>query len=94
MPGLKSIIRQHHPESRMLDGEFVMGLDGKMRYFKPIRIDIYSHLREILEKWHPDLGIYLCMESDEVWGKSLGKSPGSSEGLCHYLDKRVKEIFQ
>ncbi|UCF57340.1 MAG: DNA photolyase [Deltaproteobacteria bacterium] len=93
MPVLKTIIRRRHPGTHILDGEFVPGLDGKMRYFKPIRIHMYAFIGEMLRKWHKDLGIYLCMESNEIWQKSLGWSPENSEGLSHYLDKRVVEIF-
>jgi len=93
IPVLKTIIRKRHPDTHILDGEFIPGLDGKMRYFKPIRIDIYSFMTEMLEKWHQNLGIYLCMESDEVWFKGLGWSPKDSEGLCQFLDGRVREVF-
>ena len=93
MPVLKSIIRRRHPGTSILDGEFVPGLDGKMRYFKPMRIDMYAFMREILKKWHRDLTLYLCMESDEVWEKGMGWSPENSEGLSLYLDSRVKKVF-
>lgn len=93
MPALKTIIRMRHPNTHILDGEFVPGLDGKMRYFKPIRVNMYAFMREMLEKWHQDLGLYLCMESPEVWHKSLGRSPESPDGLSRYLDKRVIKIF-
>ena len=93
MPGLKPIIRKRHPGSCVLDGEFIMGLDGKMRYFKPIRIDLYSFMGENLGKWFKNLGLYLCMESDDVWQKSLGWSPENSNGLQRYLDRRVVEFF-
>ena len=93
MPGLKRIIRKRHPNTIILDGEFIQGLDGKMRYFKPIRIDLYSFMKEHLDKWHPNLGLYLCMESHEVWLESLGWSPGDSEGLKCSLDERTIELF-
>ena len=93
VPLLKRIIRKRHPGTHILDGEFITGLDGKMRYFKPIRMVMYSFMAEILKKWHHDLAIYLCMESDEIWHKSLGWSPKDSDGLCQFLDGRVREIF-
>ncbi len=93
MPGLKPVLRKRHPKTCILNGEFVMGLDGKMRYFKPMRIDMYAFMREQLEKWHSNLGLYLCMESDEIWEKSMGWSPEESSGLKRYLDERVKWIF-
>lgn len=93
MPALKPIIRRRHRDTCVLDGEFIKGLDGKMRYFKPIRIELYSFLRELLSQWHPDLGLYLCMESHEVWLESMSWSPETTEGLCGYLDQRVRKFF-
>ncbi len=93
MPALKPLIRKRHPASRVLDGEFVTGLDGKLRYFRPIRTELYAFLGETLRRWHPDPGLYLCMESDLVWRRALGWSPRDSAGLSRYLDGRVETIF-
>ncbi len=94
IPSLKKIIRKRHPDSEILNGEFVRGLDGKMRYFKPLRIEIYSFMREIIEDWAGmNPGLYLCMESDEIWRKGMGWSPKDSEGLSKYLDNRVRLFF-
>ena len=93
MPSLKRIVREKHPESHILDGEFILGLDGKMRYFKPIRIEMYGNIAEILQQWYGNQGLYLCMESDDIWRQALGWSPKNSEGLSRYLDERVVHIF-
>jgi len=93
MPSLKPIVRKRHPASGVLNGEFIVGLDGKMRYFKPIRMELYHEMRRLLEAWHSDLGLYLCMESDEVWQSSMGWSPKATPGLRHYLDQRVVKFF-
>jgi len=93
MPELKRVIKMRFPRTQIFDGEFIPGLDKKFRYFKPIRIKMYSKLSERLNKWHDDLGIYLCMESDDVWEKSLGWSPKNSENLSDYLDNRVKKLI-
>lgn len=93
MPGLKQIIRKRHPKTSVLDGEFITGLDGKARYFKPIRIELYNFMREGLEKWSKDLGLYLCMESDEVWNRGMGWSPKTSAGLSRFLDRRTTKTF-
>lgn len=93
MPHLKRVIRARHPDTHVLDGEFVPGLDGKMRYFRPIRSEMYHFVWEILKAWYRPLGIYLCMESDAVWQEALGWSPRNSEGLAAYLDQRVSEAF-
>ncbi|MBN2125093.1 MAG: DNA photolyase [Deltaproteobacteria bacterium] len=93
MPSLKPIIRRRHPRTRILDGEFVPALDGKMRYFKPLRIEAYAWMREQLEAWGGDAGLYLCMESDEVWEKGMGWSPRDGDGLSAHLDRRVLALF-
>jgi len=93
MPQLKAVIRKRHPHTTVLDGEFIPGLDGKMRYFKPIRMELYRFMREHLEAWHNDLGLYLCMESDEIWRKTMGWTPGDTKGLSRFLDDRVKKFF-
>ncbi len=93
MPGLKKIIRKRHPRTHILDGEFIPGLDGKMRYLQSIRIDMYGYMREMLDRWHEELGLYLCMESDEVWRQGMGRTVGTSDGLAQYLDERVMRFF-
>jgi spore photoproduct lyase len=93
MPILKSIIRFRHGKTHVLKGEFVQGLDGKMRYFKPFRMQMYGYMGKILRDWHDDLAIYLCMESDDVWHRGLGWSPGDSSGLSYFLDQRVVRFF-
>jgi len=93
MPDLKRIIRRRFPETHIFNGEFVSGLDGKLRYFRPIREEMYASLSDRLTRWHTDLGIYLCMESGEVWAQSLGWSPGTSANLSRYLDERVMKLM-
>ncbi len=94
MPALKGVIRRRHGPSLVLRGEFIPALDGKMRYFKPIRIELYKLLKGLIEEWHPDPGLYLCMEREEVWEQSLGWSPKDSAGLASYLDSRVCRLFK
>ena len=53
----------------------VKGYDGKLRYFKKNRIEIYKKMN----KWIKELGnntvpVYLCMESAQVWKQVFGKN--------------------
>jgi len=41
MPDLKDLVAARFQRSTIVYGEFVRGLDDKMRYFKPLRIDLY-----------------------------------------------------
>jgi spore photoproduct lyase len=88
MPKLKPIITRRFPASKILYQEFVRGLDGKMRYFQPIRIEMYKKMVEWIRMLSPETFIYLCMENQEVWKKSLGYSPRSNRELSGLLDEQ------
>jgi len=87
MPSLKAIIQKRFPDSKIIYGEFITGLDGKMRYFKPLRIKLYQKIVSCIRSIAPDVLIYFCMEDDEVWKKSLGFIPSERGGLPKMLDE-------
>ncbi len=87
MPKLKQIIEHRFKTSTICYGEFILGLDNKMRYFKPLRINLYTHIISCIKEYAPDLCIYFCMEDEEVWNKCLGYFPGKEGELGHLLDK-------
>ena len=82
MPELKAIIRIRHPSSRIAYGEFIRGLDGKMRYFRDIRAEFYSFMVDRIRRAYPGLCVYLCMENDDIWKESFGFSPEERGGLA------------
>lgn len=90
IPKLKSVIKKRYPESRILYQEFIRGLDGKMRYFKPIRIEMYTRMAEWIKSYDSKTFIYLCMESKEVWEKSIGFAPSSNKDLKKRLDNQCR----
>lgn len=92
MPALRPIIKQRFPESNIIYGEFVPGLDGKMRYFKPLRIQLYRSMVESIRRLAPDVLIYLCMEDEEVWQKSFGYTPEERGGLSKMLDDAAERV--
>jgi spore photoproduct lyase len=89
MPSLKATIRQNHPLSAILHEEFVPGLDGKLRYFRDLRVEMYKHLKDLLLSVHKDLCLYLCMESNDVWRETFGFIPAERGGLSAMLDRQL-----
>jgi spore photoproduct lyase len=87
MPGLKPIIQKRFPRSNIIYGEFITGLDGKMRYFKPLRMKLYRAMAAAIRERAPELCVYLCMEDDEVWQDALGFRPADRGGLPRMLDE-------
>jgi spore photoproduct lyase len=66
-PELKTVIRRRFPQSKIFFEEFAPGVDGKLRYLKPIRVRMYRKMLEWIKEYDPGLAPYLCMESQEVW---------------------------
>lgn len=87
MPPLKRLVQQRFPESKIAYGEFVRGLDDKMRYFKPLRIALYRDMAGWIGERAPEVCVYLCMEDEEVWQKAFGFRPEEKGGLPRMLDE-------
>jgi spore photoproduct lyase len=80
-PALKQVIRTRFPRSRIIYEEMIRGLDGKMRYPKPMRIDLYRAVYQRIRHYSSDVFIYFCMESPQVWEKVMGKAPENNAEL-------------
>jgi spore photoproduct lyase len=71
-PGLMRIIDRRYPDSVLISGESFPGDDGKLRYLKSIRVEMYAHMVRWLKEADPDLFVYLCMERHDVWERVFG----------------------
>jgi len=91
LPALKNIATDRFPRSRFFQEEFVLGLDNKFRYFRPLRTKMYHHMAHHLSRHlDSDTCLYFCMESDEIWREVLGFSPEERGGLPAMLDKAAR----
>jgi spore photoproduct lyase len=89
---VKTVIQNRFPDSKIVYEEFITGPDGKMRYFKPLRINLYRKIIACIREHAPDTTVYLCMENDEIWRKSLGFIPDDVGGLAHMLDQSAVKL--
>ena len=78
----------------MVYGEFVPGMDGKSRYLKQIRIEIYKGVLSAIRERSSDVTVYFCMESEDVWKKVFGFTTEEYGGLPHILDESAIKICQ
>jgi spore photoproduct lyase len=77
-PEMKRLIEINHPSTKITLSEMVTGDDGKMRYVKPLRVQMYRLLYEELMKYLSGNSIvYLCMERWDVWDRVFGYYPES-----------------
>ncbi len=84
-PGLKRIMRERFPSSRLVCGEQVLCPDGKMRYFQPLRVKMYRKMLGWIRGASPTVFVYLCMESKEVWQQVFGFAPSCEKELGNQM---------
>jgi spore photoproduct lyase len=76
---------RYQPELKYITfGEMHVGEDGKMRYIKPIRIEIFKKMHEFIRNLSKDVYVYLCMEGAEVW-KASGIMNQKENPICNYF---------
>ncbi len=93
-PQLKGIAKERFPNTKIFLGELFPGKDAKFRYLKEIRVEMYQKMLGWLREVNPDLFIYLCMESKEVWEKVFGWAPSNSNHLNHLFEQRLKTFVK
>jgi len=94
IPELLDIVRDKFDRSLLLENEYVKTLDGKMRYFKPMRVQMLEHFVKEVRKHWKDVFIYFCMEHESVWKKLMGFDPMEREDFekhfpCQIRNSRV-----
>ena len=66
LPGLAVRIRERFPECSLLLAEFVPCPDGKHRYFRPLRVELYRKIIREIRKHDGGIPVQICMESEQV----------------------------
>jgi spore photoproduct lyase len=93
-PGFKEVLKRVEPDEEMTLAEMFPGVDGKLRYFKPIRIEMYKFLLDRIGKYTSKPFIYLCMESSDVWRQVMGKDYSTSEELEVDFSNAMKRFLK
>lgn len=91
---LKAIAKERFPNTKIFLGELFPGADAKFRYFKEIRVEMYRKMVGWLREVDPDLFVYLCMESKEVWQSVFGWTPSNNNHLNHLFEERLKNFIK
>lgn len=81
-PSLKTIIKQRFPHTKIIYDEFIKGKDGKLRYFKPLRLELYKKILNLIKACGGEkIPVYFCMESEEIWREVMNWIPGGSKDV-------------
>jgi len=83
---LKTLIAERFPDSKIIYEEFIQGMDGKLRYFLPLRLELYEKMIGFIRGRESNkIPLYFCMESKQIWKNVLKKEPESKEQIESYL---------
>jgi len=74
-PGIEAVARKRFPASPLFLGESFPGPDGKLRYFKPIRVKMYRKLISWILEVHSEARVRLIMETPAV-RRAVFSAPG------------------
>jgi spore photoproduct lyase len=92
-PQLKEMIQNRFPKNKILLAEQITGLDGKKRYLKPIRLEIYEKIVNSIREKLGNVFMYFCMESEDVWQKVLDKNPQDNQEIDWYFAEHLFQNF-
>jgi spore photoproduct lyase len=95
-PEMKKSMEKNFPKSLLTAAEMVTGPDGKMRYPKPIRVQMYKQLYAALRR-HGGTGpfCYLCMEQEDVYRKVFNGdlTAGSTAALDYEITRSLHQRY-
>jgi spore photoproduct lyase len=92
-PGLKKLLKRTDSHLPLFgQNDMILGEDGKYRYFRPIRAAFYRAFQDEVAKHAPEIALYLCMESKDVW-EEAGMFHRIPRGLVRYLDIRAEKLL-
>lgn len=84
-PDLKKISQERFPKSEIMAGEMFPSRDGKIRYFRPLREEMYAFVKNEVQTQLKKVPHYLCMETKAVWKNVYGEIPKNNSELESYL---------
>ena len=90
IPSLKKIAEERFPNISIFSNEFIPAADGKMRYLKIIRQELIQQMSNWISVLSPKTPLYICMEKQSIWNKTMPLVPTSPEALDIYLQSNLK----
>ena len=92
-PAFRDVVLARFPGSNLLNTEMIRGLDGKMRYPRPLRIEMFRAIYDAIRKLAPEVFVYFCMEHPNVWDRVMGKHPEDNAELDYRFAESLYKRF-
>lgn len=90
-PELKKISQERFPKSKIMTAEMFPSADGKTRYFRPLREEMYKYVSHLVKTHLNQAPQYLCMETKAVWNQVYGDIPSTNSELEAFLSKKFRD---
>ena len=75
-----------YQNSRLFEGELIKGHDGKYRYFKSLRLELFQYTKQHIQSLiSEEVPLYLCMEDKETWLEILPHLTPEEKAVNKYL---------
>lgn len=85
---LKKISQRRFPKSQIMTAEFGVSSDGKYRYYRPLREEMYRYLKNQIQSKLNKVPFYLCMETKSVWNQVFDSIPQDNAALENHLTEK------
>jgi len=59
----------------------IRGIDGKIRYPRPLRVEMFQKIYNRIREHSGDVFVYFCMEPPWIWDAVMGEHPESNGDL-------------
>jgi spore photoproduct lyase len=92
-PSMKTEMIRRYPHSKLPYSELIKGLDGKLRYPRPLRVPMYRQIFQQLKAVTNPPFVYFCMESPLVWLEVTGRSPENNAQLDFMFAESIHQRF-
>lgn len=92
-PSMKEKIIDRYPNTAIPYAEMVRGMDGKLRYARPLRLPMYQLIYQKLTAVSNPPFIYFCMESPLIWKEVFGIAPDSNAHLDFMFAENLYQRF-
>jgi len=92
-PSMKEKIIERYPNTIIPYAEMVRGMDGKLRYARPLRLPMYQLIYGKLSAVTNPPFIYFCMESPLIWKDVFGKVPENNARLDFMFAESLYQRF-
>jgi len=91
--GFKDIIKHKYPFERLTVEEMFPGIDGKYRYLKQERIEVFKAMKNRIASYSSKPFVYMCMEGQEMWQDVFNVNYRTSEELEYAFSDHLKVNF-